>query len=332
MELRVGGSGAYEFVLTVLDAAARGSSVEDIRELFDGATRSNADALLEQLEQHRLLLADDEPDPDPPWETPLELFHWSAGASPGEVAQQLAKAHIAVIGVNEVSAALVSTLRAAGIGTVEVVNYPFLCNLRMLDESGEVSVDSWPADLGVPVAYDEWSEKDRSGLHCLVATSDFGGLDLMRVWNRYSLERDIPFLPVVLQDLVGYVGPLSVPGRAACFECAYLRQNANLDQREEMRSTEPLAFFGQGVTAAYHPALPAALGQFAALEISRLLGAWGSPRVIGALIEVDLLAPGLVCRPVLKLPRCPVCGEASARSTTEIFGRTFLPGTHEPHG
>jgi bacteriocin biosynthesis cyclodehydratase domain-containing protein len=331
MEFSVTGSGAYPLVLAVLDRAARGRSVDEIVASFGPAEEDSARAVIEQLERHRLLIPPGTSEPTEPWETPLDLFHWSAGPAAADAEDRMAKASVTVIGVNEVSKTLVGTLTAAGLSNVQVVNYPFLCNLRMLDESGEVSGAGWPDSLPAPADYAAWSAEEPAGHDCLVATSDFGGLELMRVWNDYCTKRNIPFLPVVLQDLVGYLGPLWVRGQTACFECARARQNANLDDPQTARATEPLAFFGQGVTAAYHPALPAVLGNFAALEVSRLVGGWGRPRTLGTLVEVDLLAPELAARPVLKLPRCPACGESSTRSATEVFRSMLVPPTHEPH-
>jgi bacteriocin biosynthesis cyclodehydratase domain-containing protein len=332
MELKVGGTGAYQLVLTLLDRAARGESLDEIVASLPAAEESSARALLAQLEQHRLLVHAGEPGPEEPWETPLDLFHWSAGPAAVGAADKVTNARITVIGVNEVSRTLLAGLGQAGFGNIEIVHYPFLCNLRMLDEAGELDAREWSDSLRAPVDYATWSARERSDVDCLIATSDFGGLDLMRVWNEYCMQRGIPFLPVVLQDLVGYLGPLSVRGRTACFECARVRQNANLDDPTDVRAAEPLAFFGQGVTAAYHPALPAILGNFAALEVSRFVGGWGSPRTLGTLVEIDLLAPELVSRPVLKLPRCRVCGDSSLCSTTAVFRGLLIPSTQEPHG
>lgn len=330
MELRVGGSDAYQLVLTVLDAASRGLTFDEVLDAAPSMERSNAVALWEQLVSHRLIVGAETGEQSTP-ESPLDLFHWSAGVSASDAAREAEKAAITVVGVGEVSRALVSALIAAGFHDVHVVHYPFLCNLRMLDDAGEIDGAMWPSSLPVPIDYARWSRQEPCDARCLVATSDFGGLDLMRAWNGHCFERGIPFLPVVLQDLVGYLGPLTIGGRTACFECARARQNANFDDATAARATEPLAFVGQGVTAAYHPALPAVLGNFAALEVSRFIGGWGSPRSLGTLIEVDLLAPALVSRPVLKLPRCPTCGDAMGRSGVEVFRRMLIPGTHEPH-
>ncbi len=332
MELKVAGAGAYSLVLAVLDRAARGMPIDDLARSFTGSEEGSVRELLEQLEQHRLLVPTGEQAATGQVETPLDLFHWSAGPGAAGAADRSAKARVTVIGVNEVSRTLVGNLGEAGFESVEVVNYPFLCNLRLLDESGGVSAGEWSDSLPTPVGYRVWAAQERAAdIDCLIATSDFGGLDLMRVWNEYCAPRDIPFLPVVLQDLVGYLGPLFIPGETSCFECARARQNANMDDPENIRAAEKLAFFGQGVTAAFHPALPAVLGNLAALEVSRLVGEWGSPRTIGTLVEVDLLAPQVASRPILKLPRCRVCGDSGTRSTTELFRDMFLPKTHGPH-
>ncbi len=337
MEFKVAGKNAYDFVRSALELASRGLTSAEIAESSDESNQGAVGQLFEHLEQRGLLEESSDQAAQP--ETSLDLFYWSAGRGGAGAAERTTDAKITVVGVNEVSRTLVGCLIAAGHTQIEVVNYHFLCNLRLLDESGRLPTEQWPTSLPTPVEYSTWTEKTeraattdngdspRRQTDVLVATSDFGGLALMRTWNEYCVKDSIPFLPVVLQDLVGYLGPLYVPGETACFECARARQNANLTDRESVRATESLAFVGQGVTAAFHPALPGVLGNLAALEVSRFVGQWGIPRTLGTLVEVDLLAPELVGRPVLKLPRCRVCGQSAGRSTTELFRTNLLPGT-----
>src|SRR5262249_36298218 len=132
------------------------------------------------------------------------------------------------------------------------VDYPLLCNLRMFDDQGFLRPDLWPDSSPTPVSYKSWRDVDgRDEIDCLVATSDFGGLHLMREWNAFAVSSQIPFISVVLQDLIGYVGPLVFPGETACFECFRARQNSHITDPNIMRATESEAMVGQAVTG-YH--------------------------------------------------------------------------------
>ena len=134
------------------------------------------------------------------------------------------------------------------------------------------------------------------------------------------MRRDVWFFPVLLQDLIGYVGPLVVPGRTACFECLRARQNACMDAPGVQRAAE-----GDSAKAlAYHPSMPSILGDVAALEITKLLGGVPPPQH-SRLIEVNLLAPAIETRTVLKLPRCPVCGALETRPSVSTKRRAFQP-------
>ena len=89
----------------------------------------------------------------------------------------------------------------------------------------------------------------------------------MRPWNEFCVRHRRPFLPVVLQDLIGYIGPIVVPGETACFECLRARQNSNLINPETQRAAEARAFDGQAIAAA-HPAMSASLGAIAGFELT----------------------------------------------------------------
>jgi hypothetical protein len=42
----------------------------------------------------------------------------------------------------------------------------------------------------------------------------------LRAWNAVALSGGLPFLPVLRSDQLAVVGPLCLPGRTACYECA----------------------------------------------------------------------------------------------------------------
>jgi molybdopterin-synthase adenylyltransferase len=42
-------------------------------------------------------------------------------------------------------------------------------------------------------------------------------MQFMRKWNDFCVRNDHAFLPIVLRDLIGYVGPLVIPHKTACY-------------------------------------------------------------------------------------------------------------------
>ena len=91
-------------------------------------------------------------------------------------------------------------------------------------------------------------------------------------WNELALERELPFLPVAIDDLVGYVGPLVVAGQTACFECFLRRRYSNLDEAEPREAVELRA--GGANVVGLHPAISAVAAGAAALELSKFFLPW----------------------------------------------------------
>lgn len=333
-ELRIGGGVASAAVRTLYDLAADGVSTDQLEEAFGGPAWPGVAGLIEQLRSRRFLVAENGgPPADPASEDGADVFYWQFGTTAAEVAERLTALRVAILGVNLVSRRLAAALVEAGAGSVEVVNYPLLCNLRLLDDAGALRPGEWPATIEEPVDYGQWADgAESSPPDILVATSDFGGRELMRQWNRFAVERDIHFLPVVLENLVGHVGPLVIPGEVACYECLRARENSNLDDPQLKRAAEPSAFAGQRV-AALHPSMASIVGEVAAVELGRVYGRWSPAGAAGRVLEVNLISGSMQPRPLLKLPRCPVCGpverSAPAATTRAEFRRGLA--LHQPH-
>jgi len=327
-QISIVGAHAAEVVKTMLTATMEdGASRSEVCELFAAPDRPLIESLVRRLEAHRILVPVDSvgAEPQDP-ESSLEIFYWHFDKQLQQVAASLNDHRLVIIGVNCVARQLAASLIASGMENFEVVDYPLLCNLRLFDDYGQLSPEQWTVTAKLPVEYAAWTKSlESESYDCLVATSDFGGLQLMRQWNEYCLMHNRHFLPVVLQDLIGYVGPLVVPGETACFECLRARQNSHLENPDLARAAESAAFEGQ-VVAGFHPSMASILGNIAALELSRFYGGWMSPRIIGSLIEVNLLDLQVNVRKVLKVPRCRVCSPLNVRSSVSSDRDVFMPG------
>jgi bacteriocin biosynthesis cyclodehydratase domain-containing protein len=332
-EIKIMGEGALNVIGAILDASGgEGIEREELLDLFGPAARPEIEMLVDQLVQRRLILAGDEADTlhRNGIESSQEVFYWNFGRAETEVVEQIDKRRIVIVGVNDISHRIAASFERSGFGNFEVVDYPLLRNIRMFDDDGNLRSDGWSLPEKEPIPYGEWaSGLDPESFDCLVATSDFGGLQLMRQWNAFCVANNRHFFPVVLQNLIGYIGPLVVPGQTACFECLRARQNSNMDDANVRRLAEPWAYEGQRVNG-FHPSMASILGDIAAVELGKMYGGWLRSRSIGTLIEVNLIATLLETRKVLRVPRCSVCSRLQWQSSTSPEKNIFMPG-HSNH-
>lgn len=325
MEIKIVGDTAAESLRRMLGKALEGATREEICELFAEPERLSVVNLIQQLVGRGILVPEAGFTLPDEGEDSLDVFYWHFGLRRREATAELRGQRLRIVGVNAVACHLATSLRRAEAEDVEVLDYPLLRSLAYFDEEGRVRDGQWPAELDSPVEHPGGPDfLDPESLDCLVATSDFGGAELLREWNDYCVLHGLTFLPVVLQDLMGYVGPLVVPGESACFECLRLRQNAHLRDPGAQRAAEAAAFAGQRVSG-FHPAMASVLGNVAAFELSKFFTLGPSLSKVGHLIEVNLLAGEMTTRKVLRVPRCPVCSNLQpnpepALTRTVLFG------------
>jgi bacteriocin biosynthesis cyclodehydratase domain-containing protein len=331
VEVKVTGPRAAEVVRVVLGATqGTGATCQDLSEAFAEPDRPAVIDLVEQLQRRRILVPEGTAAPLPPdGESALDVFYWHFGERAERVLERLNSSRLTVLGVNAVSRQLASSLAVSGVTDVDVVDFHLLRNVRFFGDFGGLDPGQWPADLRPPLSYDDWSDGlDPRELGCVIATSDFGGRHLMREWNEFCVVHGKHFLPVVLDRMIGFVGPFVIPGETACYECLRARENGAMDAPELQRATETAAFWRQKVNG-FHPTMASVLAEIAALEVTKLYSGV-MPWRVGRLIEVNLLTVEMKARRVLKLPRCPVCSPVNWRSSTSIEKTGFMPERLEP--
>jgi molybdopterin-synthase adenylyltransferase len=329
-KLYAAGADAVPVIEELLSIAhgGKGATLAEMLAPFAEHQRDHVQRLLEKLIAKRFLAdagqvsADDARIP-----TNEDVFYWSQGSTTAQAHANLNGRRFVIAGVNAVSARLADSLLACGFEEVTVVDHPALRNMSFFDDDCALDPRRWTSRSGAPVSFDDWTEggADFDGI---VATSDFGGLGLMREWNDFCVREKKLFLPVVLQDMMGYVGPLVIPGETPCFECAWTRQSSNMNQPGIERATEPVAYYGQGVDA-WLPPMASMLGELAALELVRFCSGVIAGNRTGVMTEVDMLRPELNTRRLLKVPRCRVCGPLTRHAATTGERNVFVPGNDE---
>jgi thiazole/oxazole-forming peptide maturase SagC family component len=294
-------------------------SREQILERFAESSRLTIGKLIDQLVVRRLLISEQETDlPPERVESNLDIFYWHFGESEARINERLNSKSFAIVGVNTISRQLARTFAASGINNVQVIDDPLLRNLRMFDERADLNSAEWPETIKPPQKFTEWVEdNDPISLQCVVVSSDCGNTTHMRQWNRLCVERGLNILPAFLKDMIGYIGPYTVPGETACFECMQSRRNAHLQDAKHEEELESAAFHGQ-IIHAFHPAMASVLGDIAAFEITKFCSGVLPKGNISSLIEINLLATYVTARRVLKVPNCVVCSSLNKHPSTNF--------------
>ncbi|HET7717943.1 MAG TPA: TOMM precursor leader peptide-binding protein [Bauldia sp.] len=301
------GEGLGDLLDLIVRRSAEGNGVS-LAGLLAGTqlTRhSELKALFSRLVAERLLVPADSASGD---ERPEDIFYWNHGASAVVGRENLARVEFAVFGVNHIALPLLGNLRSCGFRAVTLVDHPALRNLDFFNDRQELRPEIAAAMATPPRSLDDWTAKAKPA-DCHVVCSDFGGLDLMREWNRRCVATGTRFYPIVLEDEVASLGPLVVPGEGPCYECLVARADSNLAEPERARATEAHAFFGQDVTGFVQPMARVA-ADLAAVDLLKYFSRTLPGGVAGRLIEADLMTPALRTRTLLRAPRCPVCAPA----------------------
>jgi bacteriocin biosynthesis cyclodehydratase domain-containing protein len=269
----------------------------------------------------RLLVASEEEGPvNGAQESNEDVFYWAAGSSRKTTIEALADLNPVICGVNRISQKICQSFEALGVPDVTLIDDPALRNTEFFDRRGRFSAKSF----GVPeciAAKDFYDMRLTTG--CVIATSEFGSPSFLLPWNSLCCGHNVHFMPVYLKDMIGYAGPLVIPGDTPCLQCVRMRQNAHLRHpaintqiEKEMERGYPIA--------AIHPAMVNILAETAVFELVHFYGALPEPRP-GRLIVIDLAAGKTESKRVLKIPRCPVCSSSVSTAGVQVRKLTPLP-------
>jgi bacteriocin biosynthesis cyclodehydratase domain-containing protein len=206
--------------------------------------------------------------------------------SPREARAALAGAEVVVAGAGAAAPELAGLLGDAGVGTVR---------------KAPLDAASCNVVAAVPAA-DEVPRLDELNSRCLAGSR--------------------PWLQVLPGDgRVVVVGPLFLPGLSACHVCYRLRRGACSDFEDDFEAVEATPS-----RAASPRALVAAAAGIAALLLVRWLAA-RDPSLPGRFYALETGAIlGLSHHHVLRVPRCPACGDAEPPLPAPWYRETAVAG------
>ncbi len=326
MQLRLSGAGSTQALRLIMEAMdGAGATREEVCALFPATAHGIVDRLLTKLAHSRMLVPSDADSaaPQNP-ENPFDVFCWDFEQDPRAIDARMNRTRLCILGVNMISRQLVASLVTLGVRRFEILDWPALRSGSLFDDTGGLVASQWHS-RGGPAIQPRGLQTlaDLPSTDILVAVSESGDTDILRDLNRHCIERNVGFLPVVLQDLIGFVGPLIIPGETACYECFVARQAGNLSPRSDHRGSSPT--ISTRPVVGFHPCMATILGDLAAFELTKFLGGFLPEPRVGALIEFKLLTMELLVRKPLKVPRCAVCSPLRNTASQAIRKEPFTP-------
>jgi thiazole/oxazole-forming peptide maturase SagC family component len=307
-QIVISGEGALEKVLLLLThTSGKTASIEEICNSFAVPDRPGVTQLIQELLK-KGFLSPAEHSSDSLSKSQSDIFYEHYGVQQSHIIENLSQLSILLIGINSLSQSIYTNLVKQGVNNVSLLDDPILRNKHYIDSEGKLNEEISPSLSSQIIDKNSFQEHLASKPpRCIIACSDFGGQALLLNWNRFCIQNRIDFLPVYLQDMIGYLGPLIIPGETACLNCVRQRQNSHLRDLEIRNLIEINAAKGQSI-AAIHPSAIGVLAHTAVFELMHYYGKMPAPRP-GRLIRVNLTQGITESKRVLKIPRCPVCSK-----------------------
>ncbi|UII21553.1 hypothetical protein [Fulvivirga ligni] len=290
-------------------------TITELTQLFTGAVQNLIRDFVEHLITKKYLIPEsDGQEHLHNEESPQDIFYWHFNLHQADIAKVLNEQVWAFIGINELNKRLIQSLFAEGKESFIVVDDPSLRNVKYYDDQHEIIDAFWKDDRIEKVSEEEFI-REPNDIGFMVAASEFGSFYLLESWNAYAVKNAIPFYPLLLQNMVGYAGPLVIRDEGACLECVKLRQNSASHNFAEKRLTEKFASQGQHVVA-YHQSMVNILAEVGAFDLVRFKSniQWD----LSTMCEVDLLSSTMTKRKLMKAPRCPVCSALDSQPLVNI--------------
>lgn len=225
----------------------------------------------------------------------------------------LKKSRVSIIGGGDLAASLAQQAVRIGIGRVFAAN---------LDSDSSLERENPSVNFtAAAVAFRDWKQteaairEDRPGI--LVLALDQPEPQVIESVNALAIDLNIVLLHCQTNGTEGIVGPFFVPGQTACLLCHHLRVTRNLDFYREYRSWEKWAEASgnsRGISARLAPFTDTIAG-LAAIELLKHASGFYEAETYGKFLTVGALTLEVISHQVLRLPRCPACGNARGKNT-----------------
>ena len=317
-----------EAILPLLDGS-RGR--EAIVDALRGYPRHRVLALLDRLEQRRVVEVFDAPE-ETRWRGHIEFFRSWTG-QPQEPMDRLRGARVLIVGLEPWGAAAAIELAASGIGTLRLlddgrVGQNDLLSVRLWNE-GHVGRPRAESLAAVLAESSPWCRVVPGSLTLIrsreliledenwdlaIGTAERDGLRLFQSLAAFAHKHHVPSLYGCIEGLEGVIGPAVVPGRTACWNCVRLRRLANADRPEIAHALQRTLLAGDPPARlhTYVAPMAALVGHLLALEAVKLLSRYAPSQLVGRILVQNLVTLETTVHMAIRMPWCEICGGSSA--------------------
>jgi ribosomal protein S12 methylthiotransferase accessory factor len=319
-------------IVPLLDGSRDREAVADVLGQF---SHKSVLAFLDLLERHGLVEPVPDESGDERWRGQNTFFRkWTDQHE--EAAKRIRTARVVIVGLESWGVVAAVELAASGIGA-----------LHLLDD-GRVAPDDllsiriWGSQhLGQPRARALEEVLAKTSPWCAVT---FGSLPLgdasdltphdtqwdlvigalagdelrlLRCLARFAHGRNMQSLFGYLDGLDAVVGPAVVPGQTACWNCARLRQLANVDHPEAAHSLQVSLLSERPMprSRTYLAPMAPLLGHLLALETLKIISRYTTSHLTGRLLVQNLVTLETSLHTVIRMPWCDICGGAGGDHT-----------------
>jgi len=238
--------------------------------------------------------------------------------SPLDYQENLKKAHVAIVGSGDLAASLAKQLARVGIGRIFGAN---------------MDPDQWIGDINPFISFGVGAidQEDHEGLErafaderpdLLVIAVDRPEPALVELINDLSQNLGMPLLQCQTNGTEGTVGPFVIPQQTACLNCHNLRVTRNLDHYQEYRAWKKWVTSDGKYKRALSMFLPPftdLVAGMAAIEIFKHVSDVYEAETYGKFITVNAITFEVITHQVLRLPRCPSCGNARNNTSFSVW-------------
>jgi len=305
LQLLIKGKSALNSVLHILiSTSGKKSSRRHILDQFPVFRQEEISSLLDEMISKRFLIEvniDDEVDLLS--ENRADVFHWQLGEESKHIDKSKESTKINIIGINELSIDIYKRLKDYGYKNITAIDLPMLGFIDSMSSNPNIETKN----------YDHWLDQlDNDRPSIIVGCSEISGqLGLIGI-NQLCVEKNIPFYPIVIQELKAQLGPLVIPHRSACLQCLRSRQNAHIQDVPLERFHEAFLQEGQDVLPRFETLIKLAV-EMSVFQILKFLS-FENSIYHPSLLAIDPLNGSMEQKKVLKIPRCPICSSLTKNS------------------
>lgn len=244
-----------------------------------------------------------------------QLAYFSRFNDPFDCLQRLRKCEVILVASGTVGKRMTLEFESSGIGSLKILLPSPLLVSEDTTPQEPAHDDKILINLETIAGIDIYDEEiyTRHGLssNLLICASDTPDYQLFEALNHWSQTHGIPWLRCCLDGLIGYVGPLVIPGTTACYSCSelillgnsrtpyedYLLRGLSKNHNTRRGNTELTALPS-------HAGIVASIGT---IEAIRYLSKSEKPVTVNALMTFKARDLSITAHQLQPHPSCAIC-------------------------